>query len=51
MRGYPGKVRSSPRSHDAALARRLWQVSEDLTGVRYEAVAVPQGQGATGGAP
>jgi NAD(P)-dependent dehydrogenase (short-subunit alcohol dehydrogenase family) len=33
MRGYPGKVRSSPRSYDAALAR-LWQVSEDLTGVR-----------------
>ena len=34
MRGYPGKVRSSPRSYDVALARRLWQVSEDLTGVR-----------------
>jgi hypothetical protein len=34
MRGYPGKVRSSARSYDMALARRLWQVSEDLTGVR-----------------
>ena len=40
MRGYPGKVRSSPRSHDATLARRLWQVSEDLTGARYEVLAV-----------
>jgi NAD(P)-dependent dehydrogenase (short-subunit alcohol dehydrogenase family) len=34
MRGYPGKVRSSARSYDVALARRLWQVSEELTGVR-----------------
>jgi NAD(P)-dependent dehydrogenase (short-subunit alcohol dehydrogenase family) len=34
MRGYPGKVRSSARSYDVALARRLWQVSEDLTAVR-----------------
>ena len=35
VRGYPGKVRSSPRSYDEALARRLWEVSESLTGVRY----------------
>jgi NAD(P)-dependent dehydrogenase (short-subunit alcohol dehydrogenase family) len=34
MRGYPGQVRSSPRSYDVALARRLWQVPEELTGVR-----------------
>ena len=34
-RGYPGKVRSSQASYDPALARRLWQVSEDLTHVRY----------------
>jgi hypothetical protein len=39
-RGYPGKVRSSVRSYDAQLARRLWDVSEKLTGVRYEALAV-----------
>jgi NAD(P)-dependent dehydrogenase (short-subunit alcohol dehydrogenase family) len=38
MRGYPGKVRSSPRSYDPELARRLWDVSETLTGVRYEAL-------------
>ncbi len=34
-RGAPGKVRSSQASYDEALARRLWQVSEELTGVRY----------------
>jgi NAD(P)-dependent dehydrogenase (short-subunit alcohol dehydrogenase family) len=35
MRGYPKKVRSNKRSHDEAVARRLWSVSEELTGVRY----------------
>lgn len=35
MRGYPGKVHSSALSYDAATAARLWQVSEELTGVRY----------------
>jgi NAD(P)-dependent dehydrogenase (short-subunit alcohol dehydrogenase family) len=33
--GRPGPVRSSALSHDQDLARRLWQVSERLTGVRY----------------
>ncbi len=33
--GYPRKVRSSARSHDADAARRLWDESEVLTGVRY----------------
>ncbi len=36
VRGYPGKVGSSARSYDAALARRLWDVSETLTGIRFE---------------
>ncbi len=36
MRGAPGKVKSSERSHDRALATRLWQVSEQLTGVHYD---------------
>jgi NAD(P)-dependent dehydrogenase (short-subunit alcohol dehydrogenase family) len=31
--GYPTRVESSPRSHDAAARRRLWDVSEQLTGV------------------
>ena len=35
MYGYPGLVRSSRRSQDPAVARRLWEVSEDLTGGRF----------------
>ena len=36
-RGYPEVVASSRKSHDADLARRLWTVSEELTGVTYPA--------------
>ncbi len=35
MRGYPVRVESSPASHDPDTARRLWVVSEKLTGVRF----------------
>ncbi len=35
MRGHPRKVESNDKSHDEAVARRLWSVSEELTGVRY----------------
>lgn len=35
QRGYPKRVRSSPMSHDEQLQRRLWAVSEELTGVSY----------------
>jgi len=35
LRGYPKKVVSSASSHDEALARRLWTVSEELTQVKY----------------
>ncbi|GIW42165.1 MAG: short-chain dehydrogenase [Candidatus Binatia bacterium] len=35
-RGYPRKVRPSRRALDPVTARRLWELSEDLTGVRYE---------------
>lgn len=35
--GYPKKVRSSAASHDPATAARLWEISEQLTGIRYEA--------------
>jgi NAD(P)-dependent dehydrogenase (short-subunit alcohol dehydrogenase family) len=35
LRGHPKKVRSSDRSYDAAVAARLWTISEELTGVRY----------------
>ena len=34
-RGYPKVVASSDKSHDVALQRRLWAVSEELTGVTY----------------
>ena len=33
--GYPTEVQSSDRSHDTAVATKLWAVSEELTGVRY----------------
>jgi NAD(P)-dependent dehydrogenase (short-subunit alcohol dehydrogenase family) len=36
--GYPKKTTSNSRSHDRASAARLWKVSEELTGVRYEAL-------------
>jgi NAD(P)-dependent dehydrogenase (short-subunit alcohol dehydrogenase family) len=35
LRGHPVVVASSARSHDADVQRRLWTVSEDLTGVTY----------------
>jgi NAD(P)-dependent dehydrogenase (short-subunit alcohol dehydrogenase family) len=36
-RGRPTERRSSRRSYDPELARRLWQVSEELTGLRQPA--------------
>ncbi|MEV0159633.1 NAD(P)-dependent dehydrogenase (short-subunit alcohol dehydrogenase family) [Nonomuraea fuscirosea] len=39
--GYPKLVTSSPGSHDQAVQRRLWTVSEDLTGVTFP-VPAPQ---------
>jgi NAD(P)-dependent dehydrogenase (short-subunit alcohol dehydrogenase family) len=33
--GYPVRVESSPRSRDVADQARLWQVSQELTGVSY----------------
>ena len=35
QRGHPVLVRSSAQSHDEDLQRRLWTVSEELTGVRF----------------
>jgi NAD(P)-dependent dehydrogenase (short-subunit alcohol dehydrogenase family) len=34
-RGYPVKVESNQASHNQADAEKLWQVSEELTGVKY----------------
>jgi len=36
MRGYPKNVKSSDASHNEEIARSLWVVSEELTGVRYD---------------
>ena len=35
LRGFPEAVNSNDRSHDDAVARRLWSVSEELTGVTF----------------
>jgi hypothetical protein len=37
--GYPKRLRSSRRSYDETLAKQLWNVSEELTGIKYEALA------------
>jgi len=34
--GHPRRVRSNARSHDRADQTRLWDVSEELTGVRFD---------------
>lgn len=36
MRGYPKKVKSSDDSHDDDLAKKLWEASEELTGVLFD---------------
>ena len=36
LRGYPGLVGSTKASKDEAVAARLWDVSESLTGIQYE---------------
>jgi len=36
QRGYPKKVRSNAASHDEETARRLWEISEELTGVSFD---------------
>jgi len=37
--GHPKKVRSNARSHDPEAQRRLWEISEQLVGVRYDALS------------
>lgn len=36
QRGDPHQARSGPGAHNEAVARRLWEVSEQLTGVKVE---------------
>jgi NAD(P)-dependent dehydrogenase (short-subunit alcohol dehydrogenase family) len=47
QRGTPTVVQPDPNATDPELARRLWDLSEELTGVRYEfapAVGTPSGK-------
>ena len=44
QRGYPVQVESNGVSHNEADARRLWQVSEQLTGVVYTALETANGR-------
>lgn len=39
MRGYPRRVRPSMRARNEQVAARLWAVSAELTGIRYEALS------------
>ena len=36
QRGHPQPVAPSGAARDEQVARRLWEVSEELTGVRFE---------------
>ena len=36
MRGFPVQVESNQASHNLEVAGRLWEVSEELTGVKYD---------------
>ncbi len=40
MKGHPTVVRPVASAEDPATARRLWELSEELTGVRYDLPAV-----------
>jgi len=35
LKGKPGKVKSKPHSYDEAVATKLWEVSETLTGEKF----------------
>lgn len=41
MRGFPCKIPMLPRAHITADAVRLWDISEELTGIRYELPSSP----------
>ena len=36
MRGTPVEVKSNARSHDRDVARRVWEISEESTGVKFQ---------------
>ena len=43
-RGYPKLAKSSRQSYDTAIQRRLWTVSEQLTGVTFPAALRPENE-------
>jgi NAD(P)-dependent dehydrogenase (short-subunit alcohol dehydrogenase family) len=45
MRGCPVRVETNQLSKDAAIAKKLWEVSEQLTGVKFEFDRKVQGAG------
>ena len=46
--GYPVEVKPAAQALDEAAAQRLWTISEQLTGVHYDALALGEPAGATG---
>ncbi|MHA1911095.1 MAG: oxidoreductase [Candidatus Kariarchaeaceae archaeon] len=40
MRGHPKRTKSSDRSHNEEDAQKLWEISEELTGIKYEALNI-----------
>jgi NAD(P)-dependent dehydrogenase (short-subunit alcohol dehydrogenase family) len=48
QRGYPTLAALPPAATDREAARRLWEVSEQLTGVRYDALIPPERAAGTG---
>lgn len=41
IRGYPKVTKSNTESHDLEVAKKLWDVSEELTGISYHFGLVP----------
>ena len=35
LRGFPEKVRSSKRSYNLEDAKKFWEISEELTGIKF----------------
>lgn len=48
LRGAPKRVRPHPRALDEELARRLWSLSVERTGIDYAELMSPPAQGASG---
>lgn len=44
QRGHPRIVTAASRAYDEEACRRLWQISEQLTGVSYDFTAAPAGR-------